>query len=158
MDASANIATELPDAYQTSSSERQLQQEFRSVLSSDMRRSLNRSKLVRESRSKTLCRPDQISTFFGLLFSSSFSPPIHAPIADVAAQAGHSPNNLFDEYHPYHHQHHIYTQPHTSSRFKGVTRHRRSRRWEAHCWSPVRKKQIYLGGFEEEEKAAEVLY
>jgi len=31
-----------------------------------------------------------------------------------------------------------------SSRFRGVTRHRRTRRWEAHIWE--NKKQLYLGG------------
>ena len=32
-----------------------------------------------------------------------------------------------------------------SSRFRGVTRHRRSGRWEAHLWVKDLAKQIYLG-------------
>lgn len=40
----------------------------------------------------------------------------------------------------------------TSSRFRGVTRHRRTKRWEAHIWD--NKKQVYLGGFDIESQAA----
>lgn len=36
----------------------------------------------------------------------------------------------------------------TSSRFRGVTRHRRTRRYEAHIW--LSKKQMYLGGYNTE--------
>ena len=39
----------------------------------------------------------------------------------------------------------------TSSRFRGVTQHRRTGRWEAHVW--VEGKQVYLGGFDDEERA-----
>jgi len=42
-----------------------------------------------------------------------------------------------------------------SSRFRGVTRHRRSGRWEAHIWVKASGKQVYLGGYELEEHAAE---
>eukprot|EP00899_Mesostigma_viride_P005603 jgi/Mesvir1/15043/Mv14696-RA.1 len=42
-----------------------------------------------------------------------------------------------------------------SSRYRGVTRHRRSGRWEAYIWIPAEGKQMYLGGFESEERAAE---
>ena len=42
----------------------------------------------------------------------------------------------------------------TSSAHKGVTRHRRSGRWEAHLWSRTRGKQLYLGGFDTEAEAA----
>jgi len=45
-------------------------------------------------------------------------------------------------------------QPKTSQ-YRGVTLHRRSGRWEAHAWSARLKKQVYLGGFETEEDAAE---
>ena len=38
-----------------------------------------------------------------------------------------------------------------SSRFRGVTQHRRTGRWEAHVW--VEGKQVYLGGFDDEERA-----
>ncbi|KAF6259975.1 hypothetical protein COO60DRAFT_1625871 [Scenedesmus sp. NREL 46B-D3] len=39
-----------------------------------------------------------------------------------------------------------------SSRFRGVTQHRRTKRWEAHIWD--NKKQVYLGGFDNEVQAA----
>ncbi|KAK9915253.1 hypothetical protein WJX75_006763 [Coccomyxa subellipsoidea] len=39
----------------------------------------------------------------------------------------------------------------TSSKYRGVTRHRRTKRWEAHIWDD--KKQVYLGGFDVEEHA-----
>ena len=42
-----------------------------------------------------------------------------------------------------------------SSRFRGVTKHRRSGRWEAHIWVRETGKQVYLGGYELEEHAAE---
>ena len=42
-----------------------------------------------------------------------------------------------------------------SSRFRGVTKHRRSGRWEAHIWVKASNKQVYLGGYEIEEHAAE---
>ncbi|KXZ46408.1 hypothetical protein GPECTOR_44g82 [Gonium pectorale] len=42
-----------------------------------------------------------------------------------------------------------------SSQFRGVTRHRRSGRWEAHIWVKEIGRQVYLGGYEEEEHAAE---
>ena len=45
--------------------------------------------------------------------------------------------------------------PPRSSRFRGVTRHKRSGRWEAHLWCRETGKQIYLGGFDQEEHAAE---
>jgi hypothetical protein len=40
----------------------------------------------------------------------------------------------------------------TTSRFRGVTHHCRTQRWEAHIWEAG--KQIYLGGFDAEEQAA----
>ncbi|CAD7703458.1 unnamed protein product [Ostreobium quekettii] len=42
-----------------------------------------------------------------------------------------------------------------SSRFRGVTKHRRSGRWEAHIWVKDIGRQVYLGGYEDEEHAAE---
>lgn len=39
-----------------------------------------------------------------------------------------------------------------TSKYRGVSRHRLTRRWEASCW--VKKRQLYLGGFDSEEKAA----
>lgn len=39
-----------------------------------------------------------------------------------------------------------------TSKFRGVSRHRLTGRWEASCW--VQKRQLYLGGFDSEEKAA----
>ena len=42
-----------------------------------------------------------------------------------------------------------------SSRFRGVTKHRRSGRWEAHIWIKDIGRQVYLGGYENEEHAAE---
>jgi len=42
-----------------------------------------------------------------------------------------------------------------SSKYRGVTRHRRSGRWEAHIWVRETGKQVYLGGYELEEHAAE---
>lgn len=43
-----------------------------------------------------------------------------------------------------------------TSSYRGVTRHRRSGRWEAHIWiGKGVNKQIYLGGYEKEEHAAE---
>ncbi|KAL3156804.1 hypothetical protein ABBQ38_001075 [Trebouxia sp. C0009 RCD-2024] len=42
-----------------------------------------------------------------------------------------------------------------SSRFRGVTKHRRSGRWEAHIWVKELGRQVYLGGYEHEEHAAE---
>ena len=41
---------------------------------------------------------------------------------------------------------------HRTSRYRGVSRHRLTKRWEASCW--VNKKQLYLGGFDQEQKAA----
>ena len=46
------------------------------------------------------------------------------------------------------------TPPH-SSRFRGVTKHKRSGRWEAHIWIRDSKKQVYLGGYSNEQHAAE---
>ena len=48
----------------------------------------------------------------------------------------------------------LYYRGDTSSTHKGVTRHRRSGRWEAHLWSRTRGKQLYLGGFDTEAEAA----
>ena len=42
--------------------------------------------------------------------------------------------------------------PPQSSAYRGVSRHRSTRRWEASIWLAGR--QVYLGGFEEEEDAA----
>jgi hypothetical protein len=42
----------------------------------------------------------------------------------------------------------------TTSRYRGVTKHRRSGRWESHIWAAAKGKQIYLGGYELEEHAA----
>jgi len=39
-----------------------------------------------------------------------------------------------------------------TSQHRGVSRHRLTKRWEASCW--VNKRQLYLGGFDSEEKAA----
>ncbi|PRW05820.1 pathogenesis-related genes transcriptional activator [Chlorella sorokiniana] len=43
----------------------------------------------------------------------------------------------------------------SSSRFRGVTKHRRSGRFEAHIWVKDLGRQVYLGGYEQEEHAAE---
>jgi hypothetical protein len=45
--------------------------------------------------------------------------------------------------------------PERSSRFRGVTKHRRSGRFEAHIWVKDLARQVYLGGYEAEEHAAE---
>jgi hypothetical protein len=45
--------------------------------------------------------------------------------------------------------------PERSSRFRGVTKHRRSGRFEAHIWVRDLGRQVYLGGYEAEEHAAE---
>ena len=42
-----------------------------------------------------------------------------------------------------------------SSQFRGVTKHKRSGRWEAHIWVKETGKQMYLGGYDREEHAAE---
>ena len=42
-----------------------------------------------------------------------------------------------------------------SSQYRGVTKHKRSGRWEAHIWVKETGKQVYLGGYEKEEHAAE---
>ncbi|GBF95011.1 pathogenesis-related genes transcriptional activator [Raphidocelis subcapitata] len=42
-----------------------------------------------------------------------------------------------------------------TSAYRGVTRHRRSGRWESHIWIKEMNKQVYLGGFEQQESAAE---
>ncbi|KDD76461.1 hypothetical protein H632_c217p1, partial [Helicosporidium sp. ATCC 50920] len=42
-----------------------------------------------------------------------------------------------------------------SSQFRGVTKHRRSGRYEAHIWVKDLGRQVYLGGYECEEHAAE---
>ena len=41
------------------------------------------------------------------------------------------------------------------SKYRGVTKHRRSGRWEAHIWLKKTGKQVYLGGYDLEEHAAE---
>lgn len=41
-----------------------------------------------------------------------------------------------------------------TSKYRGVTRHRRSGRWEAHIWVPETNRQLYLGGYKLEEDAA----
>ena len=38
-----------------------------------------------------------------------------------------------------------------SSKYRGVTQHRRTGRWEAHVWD--NGQQVYLGGFDTEERA-----
>lgn len=40
----------------------------------------------------------------------------------------------------------------STSKYRGVTQHRRTKRWEAHVWDSGR--QVYLGGYDTEEKAA----
>ena len=64
--------------------------------------------------------------------------------------------------HHHHHHHHQQQQqqekeatPPHSSRFRGVTKHKRSGRWEAHIWIRDSKKQVYLGGYSNEQHAAE---
>jgi hypothetical protein len=42
-----------------------------------------------------------------------------------------------------------------SSQYRGVTKHKRSGRWEAHIWVKETGKQMYLGGYDTEEHAAE---
>lgn len=42
-----------------------------------------------------------------------------------------------------------------SSNFRGVTKHKRSGRYESHIWVKDLGRQIYLGGYECEEHAAE---
>ncbi|CAL5219375.1 g1195 [Coccomyxa viridis] len=42
-----------------------------------------------------------------------------------------------------------------SSQYRGVTKHRRSGRWEAHLWVKDFGRQVYLGGYEREDHAAE---
>ncbi len=42
-----------------------------------------------------------------------------------------------------------------SSQYRGVTKHKRSGRWEAHIWVKETGKQMYLGGYDKEEHAAE---
>ena len=42
-----------------------------------------------------------------------------------------------------------------SSKYRGVTKHRRSGRFEAHIWVKELGRQVYLGGYECEEHAAE---
>lgn len=42
-----------------------------------------------------------------------------------------------------------------SSKYRGVTKHRRSGRYEAHIWVKELGRQVYLGGYECEEHAAE---
>ncbi|GIM08810.1 hypothetical protein Vretimale_12752, partial [Volvox reticuliferus] len=42
-----------------------------------------------------------------------------------------------------------------SSQYRGVTKHRRSGRWEAHIWVKDIGRQVYLGGYEDEDHAAE---
>lgn len=50
----------------------------------------------------------------------------------------------------------LYSPAWNTSKFRGVTKHRRSGRWEAHIWiGKGVNKQIYLGGYEKEEHAAE---
>lgn len=43
----------------------------------------------------------------------------------------------------------------SSSKYRGVTLHARSGRYEAHIWVKEIQKQMYLGGYEHEEHAAE---
>jgi len=43
----------------------------------------------------------------------------------------------------------------SSSSFRGVTLHRRTKRWESHIWVRETGKQLYLGGFDNEAVAAE---
>lgn len=43
----------------------------------------------------------------------------------------------------------------SSSKYRGVTQHARSGRYEAHIWVKEIQKQMYLGGYEHEEHAAE---
>ncbi|GJP75026.1 hypothetical protein CLOP_g5522 [Closterium sp. NIES-67] len=43
-------------------------------------------------------------------------------------------------------------EPPVKSRFRGVSHHRLTKRWEASLWT--NKKQLYLGGYDAEEKAA----
>lgn len=42
-----------------------------------------------------------------------------------------------------------------TSTYRGVTRHSRSGRFEAHIWVKELRRQVYLGGYEQEEHAAE---
>lgn len=42
----------------------------------------------------------------------------------------------------------------SSSAYRGVTMHRRTRRWESHIWDRDSGKQIYLGSFDERDEEA----
>ena len=41
-----------------------------------------------------------------------------------------------------------------TSKYRGVTRHRRTQKWEGHIWVTEQKRQVYLGGYDLEEHAA----
>lgn len=47
------------------------------------------------------------------------------------------------------------TRERQTSTYRGVTRHSRSGRYEAHIWVKELRRQVYLGGYEHEEHAAE---
>eukprot|EP00889_Picochlorum_renovo_P001290 jgi/Picre1/28320/NNA_003726.t1 len=47
------------------------------------------------------------------------------------------------------------TRERQTSTYRGVTRHSRSGRFEAHIWVKELRRQVYLGGYEHEEHAAE---
>ncbi|KAK9826847.1 hypothetical protein WJX81_007439 [Elliptochloris bilobata] len=70
-----------------------------------------------------------------------------APAAPAAADGNYNPHSNSDTERASHKR----GPRGNSSRFRGVTRHRRTRRWEAHIWD--NKKQVYLGGYDSEEHA-----
>ena len=80
--------------------------------------------------------------------SAAYAPPpealaAHAPppagAAAAPSAAGRSP----------------FKRGRSSSAFRGVTLHRRTKRWESHIWVRETGKQLYLGGFDREHSAAE---
>ena len=76
------------------------------------------------------------------------------PLIDKDTRGGGDPNFHGLKEHEEGHQQQKQHLPH-SSRFRGVTKHKRSGRWEAHIWIRDTKKQVYLGGYSNEQHAAE---
>ena len=76
------------------------------------------------------------------------------PLIDKDTRGGGDPNFHGLTEHEEGHQQQKQHLPH-SSRFRGVTKHKRSGRWQAHIWIRDTKKQVYLGGYSNEQHAAE---
>ena len=78
--------------------------------------------------------------------------PVGSPRPEGDSSSGQQPDNKPDDKAATQDPSHGRGPTGSTSKYRGVTQHRRTKRWEAHVWDSGR--QVYLGGYDTEEKAA----